>query len=415
MSIKLLVADDSITIQKVIGIIFGGDDYSLTVVDNGKTAIEKAREICPDVLLIDALMPGMTGYEVSEAVRATPALANKPILILTGSFEPFDEDKAKKCGADDFLAKPFESQQIISKVKELAELGIARERAALAAQPPVAPRAEPEPAPAFEPAAVTFAAPAFVQHTEAPQSIPQSDIWEAFTPEVGSTPPPISAATPVVEPAPIATPFEFSTDPDVFAIVNEESDSQLVQPATVTGSSMQSTGSQWIPVEEHTFEFEEETVSEHPQTALTEHAAPKMESSFGDISFEDDQPVQPSIVAAPVSAPVAETAVPLPSAVEAAFASFDEPATTFTPQMTAFEEPAQPVQAAAPVLSSPEPSPVVVSPAIAAAPAALTEDQLKAAISAASKEVIERIVWEVVPDLAEALIKEAIRKIKEGL
>ena len=100
MSIKILLADDSITIQKVVGIIFGGEEYALTVVDNGKAAVEKARDLNPDVLLIDALMPGMSGYEVCEAVRATPPISTKPILLLTGSFEPFDEDKAKSCGAD---------------------------------------------------------------------------------------------------------------------------------------------------------------------------------------------------------------------------------------------------------------------------------------------------------------------------
>ncbi|HEY5522345.1 MAG TPA: response regulator, partial [Desulfuromonadaceae bacterium] len=135
MSIKVLVADDSITIQKVIGIIFGGDEYSLTVVDNGKAAVDKAREINPDILLIDALMPGMTGYEVAEAVRSIPSLSAKPILILTGSFEPFDEEKAKKCGADDYIAKPFESQQIIAKVKELLEFGRSRAQSAQALQP----------------------------------------------------------------------------------------------------------------------------------------------------------------------------------------------------------------------------------------------------------------------------------------
>ena len=119
MSIKMLVADDSITIQKVIGIIFGGDDYSLTIVDNGTDAVAKSHEIDPDILLIDALMPGLTGYEVAEAVRSTATLAAKPILILTGSFEPFDEEKAIRCGADGVITKPFESQQIINKVKEL--------------------------------------------------------------------------------------------------------------------------------------------------------------------------------------------------------------------------------------------------------------------------------------------------------
>ena len=126
MSINILLADDSITIQKVIGIIFGGEEYSLTVVDNGKAAVDKALETAPDILLIDALMPGMSGYEVCERIRSIPALAAKPILLLTGSFEPFDETKARSCGADDFIAKPFESQQIIAKVTELCERAAAR-------------------------------------------------------------------------------------------------------------------------------------------------------------------------------------------------------------------------------------------------------------------------------------------------
>ena len=417
MSIKLLVADDSITIQKVIGIIFGGDDYSLTVVDNGKTAIEKAREVCPDVLLIDALMPGMTGYEVSEAVRATPALANKPILILTGSFEPFDEDKAKKCGADDFLAKPFESQQIISKVKELAELGLAREKAALAAKAQSIPQMEPEPpAAVFAPTAEPFAEPAFTQQNEAPPISTQSDIWGAFTTEAEPISKPQTAPLPVFEATPIAAPFEFETEPDVFAIVKEESDAQLVQPAVTSGLSEQNTGSQWIPVEEHTFEFEEETVSDLPPAAFAEQSAPVVEPAFGDISFEDEEPVQPVTVAAPVFTPAVEPVAPAFIAAEQTFAAFDEPSSVFAaPTEQLAEQPPQIITAPVPEYSAPEAPSAVEAPAFVASPAALTEEQLRAAISSASKEVIERIVWEVVPDLAETLIKEAIRKIREGL
>ncbi|HBA72058.1 MAG: hypothetical protein A2X82_10300 [Geobacteraceae bacterium GWC2_55_20] len=417
MSIKLLVADDSITIQKVIGIIFGGDDYSLTVVDNGKTAIEKAIEVCPDVLLIDALMPGMTGYEVSEAVRATPALANKPILILTGSFEPFDEDKAKKCGADDFLAKPFESQQIISKVKELAELGLARESAALAAKAQSIPQMEPEPpAAVFAPTAEPFAEPAFTQQNEVPPVSTQSDIWGAFTTEAEPISKPQTAPLPVFEATPIAAPFEFETEPDVFAIVKEESDAQLVQPAVTSAQSEQNTGSQWIPVEEHTFEFEEETISELPPAAIADQTTPVVETTFGDISFEDEEPVQPATVAAPVFTPVVEPASPAFIAAEQTFAVFDEPSSVFAAPPEQVEElTSQTIVAPAAEYSATEAPAVVEAPVFAAAPAALTEDQLRAAISSASKEVIERIVWEVVPDLAETLIKEAIRKIREGL
>jgi len=148
----------------VIGIIFGGEEYSLTVVDNGKAAIDRARDVSPDVLLIDALMPDISGYEVCEAIRATPALSQKPILLLTGSFEPFDEPRARNCGADDVLAKPFESQQIITRVKELYTLGISRASAA----------SQPEPPPAGPSA--TAALPG------TSRGVSVDDIWGAFTP-----------------------------------------------------------------------------------------------------------------------------------------------------------------------------------------------------------------------------------------
>src|SRR6266702_2838863 len=348
MSIKVLVADDSITIQKVIGIIFGGDEYSLTVVDNGKAAIEKAREINPDILLIDALMPGMSGYEVAEAVRSTPSLAAKPILILTGSFEPFDEEKAKKSGADDFISKPFESQQIITKVKELLELGRSRAQSA--------------PIPSLQPAPETIRE----QPPVSLQATAPDDIWGAFTPEVE---PPVAA--PVAAPAAPASPV--AVEPDVFAIVSEENDAQLVQPAVQADASSSHTGSQWVPVEENTFEFEEEVVTESPQDVFAEQTPTAQEQTFGDVTFED------------------EVATPAPPAFSAASGP------VFTAPSPVFE--------AAPV---PEPSfveematPAAISPTIS-----LTEEQLKAAITAASKEVIERIVWEVVPDLAEALIQE---------
>ena len=92
MSAKILLADDSITIQKVVGIIFANEDYELVVVDNGSAALDKAREIHPAVMLVDALMPEKSGYEVCEEVRRDPSLAATPLLLLVGAFEPFDEN-----------------------------------------------------------------------------------------------------------------------------------------------------------------------------------------------------------------------------------------------------------------------------------------------------------------------------------
>lgn len=387
MSIKVLVADDSITIQKVIGIIFGGDEYSLTVVDNGKAAVDKAREINPDILLIDALMPGMTGYEVAEAVRSIPLLAAKPILILTGSFEPFDEEKAKKCGADDFISKPFESQQIITKVKELLELGRSRTQSA---QPsPIPPAAE-----AFHEQSSETS-----YQTEAPKPTAPADIWGAFTPEAE---PPVEAVAPPVAAAPSAA----AAEPDVFAIVTEENDAQLLQPAVPAETSPSHTGSQWVPVEENTFEFEEEVIVEPPVYPFAEQAPPVQGSAFGDVTFEDE---------AAAAAPPAFSATPEEdfTVPEPAFAPFAAPAPTFgAPVVPAapFAPLADPTPPFAPV----ESAPAAPAFAAAAAPAALTEEQLRATLATVSKDVIERIVWEVVPDLAEALIREAIRKIKTG-
>ena len=411
MSIKILLADDSITIQKVVGIIFGGEEYALTVVDNGKAAIEKAKELSPDVLLIDALMPGISGYEVCEAVRATPALATKPILILTGSFEPFDEDKAKGCGADDFLSKPFESQQIVTKVKELYELGLQRAVAPLQ----TAPVAEAAPTPEM---GHTFAPTAPIEPPVAAKPVfeePADDIWGAFTANE------VPAAT--AAPAVAAFETELPTfEPDVFSIISEEPEVEITQPVETPIS----TGTQWVPVDEHTFEFSEEVVAQIPPSALPEQGIPAEEMSFGEISF--DEPAQPAFSQPPVEA-AAAVFEPAPAFIETVI-----PAYTETPEPV-FEAPAESVFAEqAPVLEVPgvpdlelpvSPPPEIpsfeTSPAepvqqpVQPAAAVLTEEQLRAAIAGVSQEVIQRIVWEVVPDLAETLIKEAIRKIKAGL
>ena len=121
MSKKLLLADDSITIQKVIGITFAHEDYQLSVVDNGDAALQKARETHPDLILADVLMPGMNGYDLCAAVKQDPLLKAVPVLLLAGTFEPFDEAKAKEVAADSWIAKPFSSQALIDQVQTLLQ------------------------------------------------------------------------------------------------------------------------------------------------------------------------------------------------------------------------------------------------------------------------------------------------------
>lgn len=116
---KLLLADDSITIQKVIGITFANEEFALTTVDNGTDAIAAARRLKPDLILADVVMPGKNGYEVCEYVKHDPALRSTPVLLLAGTFESFDEAEMARVGADGYITKPFESQALIDKVHEL--------------------------------------------------------------------------------------------------------------------------------------------------------------------------------------------------------------------------------------------------------------------------------------------------------
>jgi CheY-like chemotaxis protein len=114
---KLLLADDSITIQKVVDLTFADEGVTVLTVNNGREAIEKLSEFAPDVVLADVFMPQMSGYEVCEHIKQNDQLKHIPVMLLVGSFEPFDEAEARRVGADDTLTKPFQSiRNLIDKV-----------------------------------------------------------------------------------------------------------------------------------------------------------------------------------------------------------------------------------------------------------------------------------------------------------
>ncbi|MGH9411726.1 MAG: response regulator [Vicinamibacterales bacterium] len=116
---KLLLADDSVTIQRVIELTFADEDVQVIAVGNGQDAIDRAQRDRPDIVLADVGMPERNGYEVAAFIKGTPALANIPVVLLTGAFEPIDESRARAVGCDGVLVKPFEPQLVISRVKDL--------------------------------------------------------------------------------------------------------------------------------------------------------------------------------------------------------------------------------------------------------------------------------------------------------
>ncbi|MFQ5901008.1 MAG: PleD family two-component system response regulator [Thermodesulfobacteriota bacterium] len=121
MSKKILLADDSVTIQKVVSITLTSEDFDLTTVSDGASAISKAREIRPDLILLDISMPEKNGYQVCEEIKQDPELKDIPVLMLAGTFEPYDENEGKRAGADDHIVKPFESQDLVDKVKAMLD------------------------------------------------------------------------------------------------------------------------------------------------------------------------------------------------------------------------------------------------------------------------------------------------------
>jgi CheY-like chemotaxis protein len=116
---KLLLADDSVTIQRVIELTFADEDIDVTVVGDGRQAIERVRTDRPDIVLADVGMPERDGYEVAAFIKGDARLAHIPVLLLTGAFEPLDEDRARAVGCDGVLVKPFEPQTVINRVREL--------------------------------------------------------------------------------------------------------------------------------------------------------------------------------------------------------------------------------------------------------------------------------------------------------
>jgi CheY-like chemotaxis protein len=116
---KLLLADDSVTIQRVIELTFADEDIEVIAVGDGKLAIDRVRTERPDIVLADVGMPELDGYQVSTFVKSTPAFAHIPVLLLTGAFEPIDESRARAAGCDGVLVKPFEPQLVIHRVKDL--------------------------------------------------------------------------------------------------------------------------------------------------------------------------------------------------------------------------------------------------------------------------------------------------------
>lgn len=199
MPVTLLAVDDSVTMRKVLEMTFAGEDYRVVTADSADTAVSLARSESPALVLADITLPGKTGYDLcQELKRENPNLL---VLLLSSKQHPFDPARAQAAQADDHIDKPFDTQQMIDKVRALVSGRPAT------VQAPARAAASPFRAPA---APAPMAGPARAAPARAPQpASPLSSATRPSQPGVRGTAEfaarsPVAAREPIAARAPVA-------------------------------------------------------------------------------------------------------------------------------------------------------------------------------------------------------------------
>ncbi len=122
MGSMVLIVDDEYIGRETLQSVLEGEGYDLEMAENGLQAIEKAKELLPDVILLDVMMPGMTGFEVCRHIRNDPQIAEIPIIILTALDDRESLLNALKAGADDFISKPFDRYELRARLLGITQL-----------------------------------------------------------------------------------------------------------------------------------------------------------------------------------------------------------------------------------------------------------------------------------------------------
>jgi CheY-like chemotaxis protein len=365
----LLLADDSVTIQRVIELTFADEDVTVVAVSDGDQAIERLDASPPDIVLADIGMPGKNGYEVAQYIRQTPRLAHIPVVLLTGAFEPVDQARAAEAGCDGVLAKPFEPQLVIGRVKELL---------ARAHRPPdtldpslSAPPADPS---GHWPPASADQARTPAETQSGPAGL--DDYFDRLDAAFSTMPP--NAPTPAAPPAPAAVPGADTAAIDWFSTVSPDG-APAAEPWDLPAPP---------------------TSVDAPDLSLS-YGAPEPASSF-----------EPETAVAPAPASLA------PATPRAASAPVPPPPPA--PPRQPAELPAL-ADAFAALLAAENGAPSSSAPGWPAAPPPaavseqLIEEVTQRVVARLSDQTIRDTVAEIVSKVAEQLIRDEIEKIKAAI
>jgi len=113
----ILVVDDSATILMIVRMVLGKDRYHLLTASDGQEAVEKVRKEKPDLVLMDVVMPKMSGFDACRELRRQSDTRDIPIILVTTKGEPQSVEQGFESGCNDYMTKPISAQELLSKVQ----------------------------------------------------------------------------------------------------------------------------------------------------------------------------------------------------------------------------------------------------------------------------------------------------------
>ncbi len=415
MGKRVLLADDSATIQRAFTMVFASSEVEPAGARSFDEAVASARKNRPDLVIADVNLGTRTGYDLCAAFKGDASLRSIPVYILSSNHAPFDDARGRQVGADGNFVKPFDSQALIDKVLD----ALARPAAAPAPVPVAAPAAAPAPGPS------------------------------TFTVGARSS----SASNPVARPAPLAAPprapapgpvavapapgLEIEIEDDYGEFTIERSGSAprpVAAPAPAPASSGSGLRPSLIPGAPPPAPGR--PLISTPVSSRTSSSSLAVPSAVrAPIAPVTPVPMPPPPVARPVAAntpPMGRTIMGMPAILPQMmagqtartappFSPFSAPAPTAPPVAAPVAPiptaPTTPVSIPTAPVSMPMPMPM---PAAVASRIDEKIAQIAArgpeyeALAKLSREIIEQIVWEVVPELAELIIRQEIDRLAKG-
>lgn len=468
MPAKILLADKSITIQKVVEMLFAGRDYEVVSVSDGETALSEAERMAPNVVLADVDLPRVDGYDLAARMKKVPALAQTPVILMMSRDDIYDANKGKQAGILDNIVKPFESQELIGKVKKALGAAPSRPAEPAASQPAaVPPKSAVPPRPAATTASPASTAPKTTPSAAMRKSAAPADIFDIIdeAPAASDLKQPAAPAEnesvyevePVVEEVEEPLPREVATALPVGPKAVEEMRAGLgltmsqeeVQPEIVSFESFdismaeQSTAppvkpAASAPEAPYSAPPVQPTLSESDLRSMAQETISKMakdvfaklppvkqpELSAGDLWSIAEETVSKMAKDVFTQMPSLETPKlsddALKGIVEDAVSKAVREALEKTPrasqaprisesELHSMAEEAIAKMAESVFKNMPQPSPPKIPDDMVKRE---IEDAIRKVTRDVAKEVIEQVAWEVIPPLAEQMIKEEIERLK---